>query len=127
MDENEMKSLETRLRSWRPRRASATLRWRLLLARAASLPRMIRVAGWLTPATACALLTMLVLNAENAVPSVGHRQPFDMAMLSNQNYAVYATSRQSEQNRLSVCTFDLTNRSGSGSNLSFTPFRKQTD
>ena len=38
MNENEMKSLETRLRSWRPRRASATLKWRLFLARAANVP-----------------------------------------------------------------------------------------
>ncbi len=45
MDENEMKSLESRLRSWRPRRPSATLKWRLFLARAASVPRMIRIGG----------------------------------------------------------------------------------
>ena len=71
MNENEMKPMETRLRSWRPRRPSATLKWRLLLARAAhgarvaNMPRMMRVAGWLTPATACALLTLLILNSEN--------------------------------------------------------------
>ena len=130
MDENEMKSLEGRLRSWRPRRASATLRWRLFLARGArvaNVTRMMRVAGWLTPATACALLTMLVLDSENAATTASHRQPFIMAMMSNQNYAVYATSRQSEQNNLSVFTFDLTNDSGSGSTLRFTPFRKQTN
>ena len=49
---------------------------------------MIRLAGWLTPTTACALLTLLVLNSENAVPAGGHRQPAIMAMMSNQNYAV---------------------------------------
>ena len=128
MDENEMKSLETRLRSWLPRRPSATLRWRLFLARAAhgarvaNMPRMMRVAGWLTPATTCALLTLLVLNSENAATSAGHRQPSIMAMMSNQSYAVYATSRQSVQNNLSVFTFDWTNGSGSGSTLRFTPF-----
>jgi len=133
MDENEMKSLETQLRSWRPRRASATLKWRLFLARAAhgariaNRPRMVRVAGWLTPVTACGLLTLLILNSENAVPAGGHRPPSIMAMVSNQNYAVYATSRQSEQNNLSVFTFDWTNGSGSGSTLRFTPIRKQTD
>jgi hypothetical protein len=88
---------------------------------------MIRVAGWLTPATACALLTLLILNSENAVPADGHRQPFITAMMSNQSYAVYATSRQSEQNNLSVFTFDWTNGSGSGSILRFTPIRKPTD
>ena len=121
MDENEMKSLETRLRSWRPRRPSATLKWRLFLARAASVPRMVRIAGWLTPATACALLTMLILNSENAGPAGGQRQPSIMAMMSNQSYAVYLTSRQAEQNNLSVFTFDWTNGSGSGSTLHFTP------
>jgi anti-sigma-K factor RskA len=127
MDENEMKSLENRLRSWHPRRPSATLSWRLFLARAASVPRMIRLAGWLTPATACALLTLLVLNSENAASTGGSRQPLIMAMLSNQSYAVSMTSRQSEQNNLSIFTFDWTNRSDSGSILRFTPFRKQTD
>jgi hypothetical protein len=127
MDENEIKSLEARLRCWRPRRASATLKCRLLLARAASVPSMMRFAGWLTPATACALLTMLILNSENAATTVGHRQPSIMVMMSNQNYAVYATSRQSEQNNLSIFTFDWTNGSGSGSTLRFTPFRKPTD
>ena len=119
-----MKSLESRLRSWRPRRPSATLEWRLLLARIASVPRMIRVAGWLTPATACALLTMLVLNSENAIPSGVHGQPSIMALVSNQSYAVYATSRQSEQNNLSIFTIDLTNHSGSGSTLVFTPIHQ---
>jgi hypothetical protein len=88
---------------------------------------MIRVAGWLTPATACALLTMLILNSENAAPAGGHRQPSIMAMMSNESYAVYATSRQSQQNNLSVFTFDLTNRSGSGSTLRFTPDLKPND
>ena len=125
-----MKSLESRLRSWRPRRPSATLKWRLFLARAAhgarvaNIPRMIRIAGWLTPTTACALLTLLVLNSENAAPAGGRRQPAIMAMLSNQSYAVSMTSRQSEQNNLSVFTFDWTNRSGSGFIGDFPQFRK---
>jgi len=134
MDENETKLLENRLRAWRPRRVSATLRWRLFLARAAhgvrvaNMPRMVRVASWLTPATACALLTLLILNSENAATiTAGHRQPFNMAMVSNQNYAVYATSRQSEQNSLSHFTFDWTNGSDSGSTLRLMPFRKPTD
>ena len=119
-----MKSLESRLRSWRPRRASVTLKWRLFLARAVNVPRMIRVAGWLTPTTACALLTLLVLNSENAAPARSHGQPAIMAMLSNQSYAVSMTSRQSEQNNLSVFTFDWTNRSGSGFISDFPQSRK---
>ena len=119
-----MKSLENRLRSWRPRRASATLNWRLFLARASSVPRMMRLAGWLTPTTACALLTLLVLNSENAAPAGVRQQPSILAMLSNQDYAVSMTSRQSVQNNLSVYTFDWTNRSGSGFTSSFPQFRK---
>jgi hypothetical protein len=88
---------------------------------------MIRLAGWLTPATACALLTLLALNSENAATTGSRRQASDMAMLSNQSYAVYATSRQSEQNNLSVFTFDWTNGSDSGFTPRFTPVRKQTD
>ena len=122
-----MNSLETRLRAWRPRQPSATLKWWLLLARAASLPRLIRAAGWLTPITACALLALLAINSENALSSVGARSCSIAAMLSNQSYAVYATSRQSQQNNLSVYTFDWTNRSSSGSNLRFTSFPKPTD
>ena len=68
--ENEMKSLENRLRSWRPRRRRRGLSggcfWR-------ARPRAAHdtaCAGWLAPATACALLTLLILNSENA----GHRQ-----------------------------------------------------
>jgi hypothetical protein len=112
---------------------SATLRWRLFLARTAhgiwagDRPRLVRAASWLTPATACALLTMLVLNSENATTTTGHRRPFNMAMMSNQNYAVYATSRQCQQNNLSLFTFDWTNGSDSGSTLRFMPFRKPTD
>ena len=120
MNEKEMKSLETRLRSWRPRRASATLKWRLFLARATNMPRMMRVAGWLTPATTCALLTLLILNSENAATTVGQQQPSIMVMLSNSTYAVSVTSHQSEQNNLSVFTFDWTRGSGLGSTLHFT-------
>jgi len=122
-----MQSLENRLRSWRPRRPSATLRYRLFLtlaahgARIANMPRMLRVASWLTPATACALLTLLILNSENTAPATGHQQPSIMAMMSNPSYAVYATSRQSVQNNLSVFTFDWTNGSSSGSTSGFTP------
>jgi hypothetical protein len=127
MSENEMKSLETRLRSWRPRRPSATLKWRLFLARAASAPRMLKFAGWLTPATACVLLAILSLNSENVVSTGGLPALSLPAMMSNQSYAVYATSRQSVQNNLSVFTFDWTNRNGLGSTMRFAPFSKPTD
>jgi len=122
-----MNALETRLRAWRLRQPSATLEWRLLAARIATLPRLIRVAGWLTPITVCGLLALLAVNSETALAPAGPRPLPITAMLSNQSCAVYATSQQSRQNNLSVFTFDWTNQSGSGSNLRFTSFPKPTD
>ena len=122
-----MKSLENKLRSWRPRRPSATLKWRLFLANAANVTRLVRFAGWMTPATACVLLGMLLLGSENVVPAGGSRLPSIMAMLSNQSYAVTMTSRQSQQNNLSVFSFDWTNGSNSGLTSRFMPLGKPTD
>ncbi len=122
-----MKSLEARLRCWRPRRASATLKWRLWLARAASVPRLLRVAGWLTPATACVLLALLAMNSENTITAGGHWRPSILDLLSNQNYAVSVTSRQSLQNNLSVFSSGWTNHDDSGSTSRFTPIRKPTE
>jgi len=99
----------------------------LFLARAASAPRMLKFAGWLTPATACVLLAILSLNSENVVSTGGLPALSLPAMMSNQSYAVYATSRQSAQNNLSVFTFDWTNRNGLGSTMRFAPFSKPTD
>jgi len=125
MNEKEMNSLETRLRSWRPRRPSATLKLRLMLAKASDVPRMVRVAGWLMPATACALLALLAVNSENGISLSGSRSPSILAMISNQTYAVAVTSRQSQENILSFVTSDWTNASNSGFTPTFTPVRKQ--
>jgi len=114
-----MNTLENRLRSWRPRRPSAALKLRLAFARAAAIPRMLRFAGWLTPATACVLLALLSLNSENAA-SLRRLPSLSLAsIISNDNYAVYTTCHQSQQNNLSVFTSDWTNRSGSASIISF--------
>jgi hypothetical protein len=47
--------------------------------------------------------------------------------LSNQSYAVTMTSRQSQQNNLSVFSFDWTNGSNSGLTSRFMPLGKPTD
>jgi hypothetical protein len=88
---------------------------------------MIRFAGWLTPATACALLALVAVHSENAMPAGHSGSPSILAMLSNQNYAISQTSRQSQQNTLSFVTSDWTNRSDSGSTSRFTPMRKPTE
>ncbi|HEX5398944.1 MAG TPA: hypothetical protein VFY06_07840 [Verrucomicrobiae bacterium] len=89
--------------------------------------RLVRFAGWLTPASACALLGVLLLGSENLAPAGGSRLPSVMAMLDNQSYAVTMTSSQSRQNNLSVFTFDWTNGSNSGLTSRFMPSRKPTD
>ncbi|HEY1661738.1 MAG TPA: hypothetical protein VGI03_04910 [Verrucomicrobiae bacterium] len=85
--------------------------------RALRMPRMARLAGWATPATACALLTFLILDSASSLPARPYHGPSVLAMMSNQDYAVFETSRQSAQNNLSLFTFDWTNHSVSNSTM----------
>jgi hypothetical protein len=119
---------ETQLRSWQPRRPSAGLKRRIFSARAGT-PATAVFLGWLAPATACALLTLLVYNSGNGLPVGSSNHGAIMAMvLSNQNYAAYASDGpQNVQNRLSNVTFDWTNRGSSSSSIRFTPFSKPND
>jgi hypothetical protein len=112
-----MKSLEDRLGALRPRRPSGWLKWRTFGARALNVTRMARFTRWVTPVTACALLTFLILDSTSSVsPAVSHG-PSILAMMSNEDYAVFETSRQSAQNNLSLFTFDWTNHSVSNSTM----------
>jgi len=86
MNENEMKSLETKLRSWRPRRPSAMLKFKLAAASGSWLPRAVRFASWLVPATACALLAVMNLNFGNLSAGISSA-PMTGMILSNQTYA----------------------------------------
>lgn len=104
-----MKSLENRLSSLRPRRPSGWLKWRIFGAHGVRVPRVARLAGWATPATACALLSVLILNSASPLPAGIPNGGSTLAMLSNQEYAVFETSQQSAQNNLSLFTFDWTN------------------
>ena len=119
---------ETRLRSWQPRRPSAGLKRRIFSAQPGT-PGTAAFLGWLAPATACALLTLLVFNSGNGLPAGSSSHGTMMAMiLSNQNYAVYVSDGpQNVQNRLSGVTFDWTNRGASSSSIGFTPFTKPND
>jgi hypothetical protein len=106
---NEMKTLEARLRSWKPRRASAKLEQKLF-GRAELDPGVQALTRWLTPLAACAILTVTALNHPN---QTGERAAADAAeilamSLSNQHYASYLPgSFQCEANRLD--TFGWTN------------------
>jgi len=112
-----MKSLENRLCSLRPRRASAWLRWRVFGMRGIHVPRAATIAGWATPATASVLLAILILDSANSMPAARSHGASVLAMMSNQEYAVFETSRQSAQNNLTMFTFDWTNHSVSNSTM----------
>lgn len=117
MNENEMKSLEERLCSLHPRRPSGWLKWRVFGVSTLRMPGIARLAGWATPATASALLTFLILDSANSLPPGATRGPSILAMMSNQDYAVFETSQQSAQNNLSLFTFDWTNHAVSNSTM----------
>jgi len=119
---------ETQLRSWRPRHPSAGLKRRIFRTQP-NLTTRAAMLGWLVPATACALLTLLVFNPANNLPGGSNGRGVTMAMvLSNQNYAAYASDgSQNVQNRLAGITFDSTNRGSSPSSIRFTPFAKPNE
>jgi len=122
-----MKSLEARLHTWHPRRPSEILKLRLFLAHALNMPRMLRFAGWLTPATACVLLAILSFNSGFGARTRAFSGFSLPEMMSNQSYAVYETSRDSQQNNLAASNFDWTNSNGLRSTVTFAPFSKPTD
>jgi len=110
------------LRSWRPRRPAARLRRRIFSATPGE-PSATWLVGWLVPATACALLTLMVFKADNSLPVAG--RPLIGTILSDENYAAFAgNGLQNAQNHLSALTFDWTNRSLSTSSICFTPSGK---
>jgi len=116
------------LRSWQPRHPSAGLKRRIFSAQPGT-PGPAAFLGWLAPATACALLTLLAFNSSNGLPAGSSSHGMTVAMiLSNQNCAAYASDgSQNVQNRLATVTFDSTNRGASSSNVRFTPFTKPND
>lgn len=115
----ELDSLETQLRSWRPRRPSAGLEQRLFATPVNLMPKMAWFVGWLVPVTACALLTFSVLISGNGIPGRSPRpEPLAATMLSNKSLLVPAPENPWKgQNELSSVTFDWTNRSGSTSSM----------
>jgi len=113
-----MNLLETQLRSWRPRRPSARLKWRLFASPARVMPQMAWFLGWLAPATACALLTLSVFNSGNSLPGNTSRHEPMVAMMLSNRYAAYVSGAfQSGQNDPPSVALDWTNRSGSASSM----------
>ena len=118
-----MKSLEEQLHSWRPRRPSATLKWRLFWA--PSRNAVARWVGWLTPAAACAWLALLSLDSGGSISTPSRLAP-PMAM--NSNNPSYAASlpgfQQRGENAPVPAIFRWTNTGSSTFNIGLAPFRK---
>lgn len=106
---NERKTLETRLRSWKPRRPSPQLE-RRLFGRVEWDPGVQALCRWLTPLAACAILTVAALHhpAGSGARAVADAEEILVMSLSNQHYASFLPgSFQCEANRLN--TFGWTN------------------
>jgi hypothetical protein len=118
----ETDSLENQLRSWQPRRPSAGLRRKLFGVPVNATRRVAWVLGSLAPAVACVLLSLAVFNSGNYNGSA-HSAPMLAMILSNQNYAAYASGNDGEpQNSLFSVTFDWTNYGDFTSSIS--PFSR---
>ena len=113
----DMDPLEKQLHSWQPRRPSARLKRRLFAAPASFMPKAAWLLGSLAPAVACVLLTLSFFNAGN-IGNSSHQEPVVAMILSNQNYAAYASDNfRGAQNNLSTVTFDWTNHNGFTSSM----------
>ena len=116
-----MNELEAHLRSWAPRRPSASLERRLFARRpvAAELPPAFRL-SWLAPAMAVLLLVGLFLNGHNST-AIGSSNtvPIVAMILSNQSAAAYLpASFQHAENRLPADAYQWTVRAGATSVIS---------
>jgi len=87
---NEMDVLEAQLRSWKPRRPSATLERRLFKSTRPE-TGMFSLAGWLAPAAACLILAISLLNPHSAGDLSDRTRPGGLVAMiaSNQSYAAY--------------------------------------
>jgi hypothetical protein len=113
----ETESLETQLRSWRPRRPSAGLERRIFCGPARFVSRTAWLVGSLAPAVACALITLSIFSRENfngSLPQVSMIASLSQPPGSAETELTGV--RKGENNWASV-TFDWTNRSGFTSSI----------
>lgn len=109
---------ESKLLSWRPRRASSRLKHRLFAGN--HHPHAARwIWGCLAPSTACVLLTLMAVNNSN--DALGPKPGLSLALSNLTSTIVTTDERLSAQNHLCTVTFDSTNRSIFNSNTRFTP------
>lgn len=113
--------METRLRSWTPRRPSAKLKARLFSGSTAGAPVRAPSWNWLAPATGCLLLLFVTFGRHgqglNSLAGTGE-SPVIALTLSNQSLAAYLPgSFPYEQNAVPADTFEWTNTSRSTSSI----------
>lgn len=123
MNDDDLKQLETDLRSWKPRRPSMKFKLRLAIASGSLFPRAARYAGVLVPAAACVMLAVVNLNSAGVYSSLG--RPSEIALaLSNQNYAAYwADGGKKGENCPPGQIFKWTNADTSPSSMRFKSVR----
>jgi hypothetical protein len=81
------------------------------------MPKAAWLLGSLAPAAVCILLTLSMFNPGNTSHSLRH-EPLIAMILSNQNYAAYASDNFREaQNNLAAVTFEWTNHTVSPSSM----------
>ena len=116
-----MNELEARLRSWAPRRPSASLERRLFACGAApaEAPPAFRL-SWLAPAMATLLLLGLFLSGRNSTAvGASPAAPMVAMLLSNQSAAAYLCgSSPRAENRLPADTYEWPVRGGATSAIS---------
>jgi hypothetical protein len=120
----EMDSLETQLRSWRPRRPAAGLKRRIFGGPARIFSKTTWILGSLAPAVACALITFSIINRENSGGPL--RDESTTAMLSSNAgdaKSELASFRKGE-NSWSAVTFDWTNHGSFTSSIA--PFPQES-
>jgi len=118
MNDEDLKALETKVRSWQPRRPAPALKWKLIALSGRWLHRSARVGGLLLPAAACLLLAVLNINSNNAFPGAVIHHPLLEINSSNQNAEIYwpALDRNGENCPPSQI-FKWTNTSSSPSSM----------
>jgi len=116
---NETNLPETTLRSWRPRRPSASLKRRLFPAASQAVVPPRWLWGALTPTMACLMLTLAMLNSGNTGL---HQKPVITMVLGNAGAPFDSSDGgQGAENQLASVTFDWTNHTIFNSSMRFTP------
>jgi len=114
MNDDDLNQLESRLRSWQPRRPSPAVKWRIAVLSGRFLHRTARLTGLLVPAAACALLVLLNLGSA----SVGSTRSPLITFNTSNNAEIYWPALDGKgENSPPPQIFKWTNASSSPSSM----------